>query len=226
MLVEIKDKKKIFIFVIIAIAIVSSFIFFIFFKVKYENNISKEQKEENQGLMDIKRFQDDKKTEDIDKYPEKHIFNSGGIDNSQELFIEGSHLLYNYYSYEKQKEIKDKINYVLKNKIIELKGLENKKMDLETYYNENMEELVDTFVTTNLKEFKKLLKKLDRFDYKSIEKCVIKEDTLKYIDGILTFKLVVSNKSDKEEITIDVINLEVDNQKIFNVIFNISGVKI
>lgn len=209
------NNKKI--YLIIALAVFMA-LFFIYAIINYKVNVINKTKDDVDSITKIKKFQDDSKLPAKDEKYQEHQELSGGIEIN-EIFIDGSHELYNYYNFEKQKIIKERINEALLIWIPEFKELEENKA--KEFYQENEIEIVNRFSCDTLEKFKSLLKEIKTINSLKVNSCSIDIDTIKSSENITRFNLKVEFEGSTKNFKIRVIEdiLEIDNKtkEVFNV---------
>ncbi|MCT4563753.1 MAG: hypothetical protein N4A68_05470 [Maledivibacter sp.] len=209
-----KNKK---VYLIIVLAVLTA-LFFIYASINYKINVINETKDDVDKITKIKKFQDHSKIQEEDEKYQKHRELSGGIEIN-EIFIDGSHELYNYYNFEKQKIIKERINEALLIWIPRFKKLEENKA--KEFYQENEMEIANRFSCDTLEKFERLLKEIKTINNFKIKGCSIDLNTIKSIDNATKFNLKVEFEGSARVFKIRVIEdiLEIDNitKDVFNV---------
>lgn len=214
-----ENKKK---YIILVLAVFTA-LFFIFALINYKVNVISKTKDDAASITKIKKFQDDLKIEIEGKKQQEHQELSGGIEIN-EIFIDNSHELYNYYDFDKQNIIKERINEALLIWIPRLKKL--KDNNTKEFYNENQTELINRFACDTFDSFESLIKDLRTINNNKIKGCSIDARTIKSDGDITRFNLKVEFEEVTKVFKIRVVedNLEIDGKtkEVFNVFLETS----
>ncbi|WP_202707692.1 hypothetical protein [Sporosalibacterium faouarense] len=221
---ESKGKKiKKILYILLAIGTVFFISFLIYTMVQYLEVARRVEKQRNH-IEEIKEFQRSSEIEsivsdDVDSrsnkggaLKEKHRITSGGIDISNEIYIENSHMLLEYFTYEEYVKIKENISKVILLILPELNDLHQE--EIEGYFNENYQDIANHLGVDTLENFHKYLDRIRILKNKEIDRVYIDMNSIESYEGISYFDLrIIAKDGVKETFKTKVVKIE----EIFNV---------